>query len=100
MKTQNKVEHTPTPYKYELGSGTIRSCKENYWLATIDSWDGAINNQANATFIVKACNSHYELLEALKYITEICALPNMEWESLNNAVKQANQTIAKAERKE
>ncbi len=33
-------------------------------------------NKANAEFIVRACNSHYELLEALKGMLAICPAQN------------------------
>lgn len=66
-----KQTHTSTPWRYEEATKTIRSSKENYWLSTMDSWDGAINNKANAKFIVKAVNNHDRLVEALKNIKEL-----------------------------
>lgn len=65
------AKHTKTPWRYELGTKTIRSCKENYWLASMDSFDGAINGEANAAFIVRAVNSHDELLASLEKAVEI-----------------------------
>jgi hypothetical protein len=59
------MSKTATPWKNESGSKTIRSVKENYWLATMDSWDGAVDNEANAEFIVTAVNNHDSLVEAL-----------------------------------
>jgi hypothetical protein len=66
-----KVQHTPGPWKYEADTDsspwTIRSVKENYWIATMDSWDGAVDNLANARLIAAAP----EMLEALKASLEM-----------------------------
>lgn len=51
---ETKTQHTPGPWKFELGTKTIRSIPENYWLATMDSWDGAVDHGANATLIAAA----------------------------------------------
>ena len=61
-KETKAPQHTPGPWRYSPGSNTIRSAKENYWIASIDSWDGQVNNQANAKLIAAAP----ELLEALR----------------------------------
>lgn len=53
--------HTPGPWQYESATKTIRSKPSNYWIATIDSFEGAINHEANARLIAAAP----ELLEAL-----------------------------------
>lgn len=34
-------------WKYEEATQTIRSVPENYWIATMDSWDAAVNHAAN-----------------------------------------------------
>ena len=60
------MKYTKTPWRYEVATKTIRAVPSNYWLATMDSWDGAVNHQANAEFIVQACNSHYELVEVTR----------------------------------
>jgi hypothetical protein len=57
-------KHTPGPWKFEKETSTIRSEPANNWLATMDSWDGTINNEANARLIAAAP----KLLEALEYI--------------------------------
>lgn len=46
--------HTPGPWKYEATTKTIRSKTENYWLATMDSWEGAVDHAANARLIAAA----------------------------------------------
>lgn len=58
----SETKHTPGPWKYEEATKTIRSGRENYWLCTMDSWDGAVNHEANAKLIAAAP----ELLEAAK----------------------------------
>lgn len=55
---------TPKPWRYEPETKTIRSVPTNYWLATMDSWDGAVDHAANAQLIAAAP----ELLEALKAV--------------------------------
>jgi hypothetical protein len=48
------AKHTPGPWEYNEQTKTIRSKKENFWLATMDSWDGSVNNAANARLIAAA----------------------------------------------
>lgn len=52
-------------WKYEAGTKTIRSIPENYWIATMDSCDRAVDNQENAKLIAAAP----ELLETLKALS-------------------------------
>lgn len=86
-----KAQHTPGPWKYEQPTKTIRSMPGNYWLATMDSWDGAADHAANAALIAAAP----ELLEMLKKCIE--ELPG---NSFAQAIKtQAEIIIAKAEGK-
>jgi hypothetical protein len=54
--------HTPGPWLYEPETETIRSVKENYWLASMESFEGEVSNEANARLIASAP----ELLEALR----------------------------------
>jgi len=56
------MKHTPGPWKYEDSTQTIRGVPNNYWLATMNSWDGAVNHEANAQLIAAAPEQH----EALK----------------------------------
>ena len=55
------TKHTPGPWIYEASTRTIRAVPANYWLASMDSFDGAVNHEANARLIAAAP----ELLEAL-----------------------------------
>lgn len=56
-----QTHHTPAPWVFEESTKTIRSKPENYWIASMNSWDGAINHEVNARLIAAAP----ELLEAL-----------------------------------
>lgn len=55
-------QHTPGPWRFEESTKTIRAVPQNYWLATMDSWDGAVDHEANARLIAAAP----DLLEALE----------------------------------
>jgi hypothetical protein len=59
--------HTPGPWRYEPATKTIRSVPANYWLASLDSWDGAVNHEANAALIAAAP----DLLNAVEYLLTI-----------------------------
>lgn len=72
-KTMNTAKHTPTPWRYSFnpsGKFEIGTNKE-YVALTIPY--GMVNQpieyypreEANAEFIVRACNAHEELLKAL-----------------------------------
>lgn len=45
---------TNGPWRFEPATRTIRSVPANYWIATMDSWDGAVDNAANARLIAAA----------------------------------------------
>lgn len=61
------MKHTKGPWRYEDGTKTIRSVPGNHWIASLDSWDGAIDNEANARLIAAAP----EMLEALREAKQI-----------------------------
>lgn len=73
MGTEN-TEHTPTPWE-----DVIKEDKYGQELLIVHGTDdeysevicGAFSNPANAAFIVKACNLHDELVEALKDLLEL-----------------------------
>jgi hypothetical protein len=73
------TKHTPLPWKIHSvtdkhhiqirakKAGTEFECSP----AVLGGWDtSAEENEANAQFITRACNSHYELLEALRLLLE------------------------------
>lgn len=76
------MKHTKGPWIYEESTKTIRSIPENYWLTTMDSWDGAINNNANARLIASAPN----LLEACKGL-----ISNAVWDGKTREHGSANE---------
>lgn len=89
-------QHTPGPWRFERGTSTIRSEPANYWLASMNSFDGAVNHEANARLIAAAP----DLLEALKLaqlaVSELC----YEQDPANecwNVLQVVNSAIAKAE---
>lgn len=53
---------TATAARFEYGTRTIRSIPENYWLASMDSWDGAVNHEANALIFAAS----FEMLAVLE----------------------------------
>lgn len=92
MSTTNT--HTAGPWRYEAATNTIRSVPANYWLATMDSWDGAISNDANAKLIAAAPEllaALVDALEALQIVQDLLPTP-----SLLPAINNANAAIAKA----
>lgn len=56
------IGHSPAPWIMAPGSKTVRAMPQNYWIATLDSWDGAVDHEANAKLICAAP----ELLAALE----------------------------------
>ena len=79
-------------WRYEKATQTIRSVPGNHWIATMDSWDGAENHEANARLIAAAP----DLLEALK----ICQTRLFMFDgSENREYNIASNAIAKAEGK-
>jgi len=53
----SEMKHTSEPWIYQEGSKTIRSKKQNYWIASMNSWDNAVDNEANAARIVACVNA-------------------------------------------
>ena len=82
-------------WTYEAATKTIRSVPENYWIASMDSWDGAVNHEANSHLIAAAP----DLLTALKALmreveeSDNARAKNDGWP---NAVKLTYAAIAKA----
>ena len=77
--------HTPGPWTYESSTRTIRSQPTNYWLATMDSWDGAVNNEANARLIAAAP----DLLAALEALqTDLQKRRDAKYEGSMNARRE------------
>lgn len=88
--------HTPGPWRYEPASGTIRSMPGNHWLATMDSWDGAVCNAMNGRLIaaapelLEACQAMLEHYGPPITIADRCEYPN------DHPISKARAAIAKA----
>ena len=76
-----KAAHTPTPWsvraaRNDEGYGLLICDEDQTILAGMDTWLGPTPEaemEANAAFIVRACNGWYELIAALR---ELQANPN------------------------
>lgn len=93
-----EVKHTPLPWKAENGEsrGAWIMGSDECWAALVcgDNDSTAI---ANKDFIVRACNSHYELLKVCKVV--LATLPHMggSERATFHLVKDLEAAIAKAE---
>lgn len=58
------MTHTKGPWRYEESTKTIRAVPENHWLASMNSFEGAVNHEANAQLIAEAPT----LLSELEYL--------------------------------
>lgn len=89
--------HTPTPWIAKPHKGDIKL------MATIGGADGiqiAYTTPENAAFIVRACNSYEELLEALKEIQKLTSqrIQGIPLARMRHRVSDiANEAIARAE---
>lgn len=113
-QTEVEVKHTPLPYNIshndDNGDIVVRAKDNNTIVANVeaDYYNPYGNDnktiEANAAFIVKACNSHYTLLEALKEALIViermsdeyskvakkhASFTNGEYKRINEAIKQA-----------
>lgn len=90
-------KHTPTPYYFSPECENWRAAikavngKKEYVVTFLDNLSiSGYDNQleANAEFIVRACNSHYDLISELEYAAKV---------SLNQGDKQRFlEVVAKA----
>lgn len=60
------AKHNAGPWRYEEVTKTIRAVPQNYWLATMDSWDGAVNNAANARLMAASPELLAVLIQAVE----------------------------------
>lgn len=99
ITTPRKTKHSPKGLAIQAANGLI--------FADFHEGHGATGDEANANFIVRAVNSHAELLAALKCmdaLVEACEDPEYRsrWfyspvKELNEAPRNAKAAIAKAE---
>ncbi len=100
------MEHTPTPWKYEMrnhvngytgqmgfeieGPQKKKSLVGN--IPTFYGVGGFLGNKTDAAFIVKAVNSHEELVAALKVVFHSQAIESMsvrEFDQVKEALQKA-----------
>lgn len=97
--TGNKQAHTPTPWTISRAKGPHYQFIRIRQVGTIDYHASVRINlpesEANASFIVRACNNYEELLEACKLAKEV--LRTIHNPKANSAFLICNQAIAKAE---
>lgn len=100
MTTDTHQKHTPLPWKVYyaknngqlvLGTGeengqAIQNHNGSFWRDDAEA-------KANCEFVVKACNAHYELLEALELADAALSGSNMNMNVVQKKVKAA---LAKA----
>ena len=76
------MSHTPTPWDRDEGDFTIYSLEDSSEIASMTS-DDAVLDDANAAFIVRACNSFDDLVAALARCEAMVSTdqgpPNWDW---------------------
>lgn len=63
-------------WRYEASTKTIRSVPGNHWIASMDSWDAAVDHEANAKLIAMAPEMLQflkNLIPAMEYVDDACA---------------------------
>jgi len=91
--------HTPAPWIYEESTKTIRARPSNYWLATMDSWDSAVNHKANAQLIAASPDLLTAAQTALQLIIDTWPYEHgqeavgLAWQALDEAITKAGGTI-------
>ena len=67
---KNKIDHTKTPWMvtphWKTGDMTTITGANNYTVAECNDAFNTPQNEANARFIVEACNNYNKLVSALK----------------------------------
>jgi len=66
--SENEKKHTELPYSYEYDNRGNGSFHEWYNILGAGNIIGQMETEQGAEFIVRACNSHYDLLEALGHL--------------------------------
>ena len=99
-------QHTPTPWVNQegmsVGSKPLEICTSDcraLIALVLDRPDISHQSEANAAFIVRACNSHEALVEALKQALELIepsAFPKLI-HTEGDTIRKALAALAKAE---
>lgn len=103
-----KTTHTPLPWKVERVGDTLEVCRDAAQVVCMTSIGGDTEalRRANYEFIVRAVNSHYDLLAALRVLqgwwetSQIGATMSAmgQQADYHKALRMARAAIAKAER--
>ena len=85
-----------TKWRYEESTKTIRDVPSNHWIASMDSWDGAEDHEANAQLIASApelAATNTALLEACEYALRETVRPSSDplIKSLKAAIRKATE---------
>ena len=99
--------HTPTPWKFKIGVTyaaeiiAVSKRGKEWVIARITGAKvGSSEAEANAEFVVRACNSHYDLLEACQEWIAERDNPSPCWVMKQQAEKKMRAAITKATGKE
>lgn len=98
-----EINHTPLPYYNHEGTVWVAASRANYHTGEEEEYQQPLFDAGNdAEFIVRACNSHYELLGvACDLRGRLNALrPDMRRHNEDTSLKLCNAAIAKAENKD
>ncbi len=74
-----------TQWKYEEETKTIRTVPSNHWIASMNSWDQAVDTPANAHLIAAAPDLLAALKEVLRLL-EKYGLKDYVYEILKTAI--------------
>jgi len=101
--TQGKLE-VLNNYVKKIGGGVIATTARNNAICRFEAVPGSLEDAANAEFIARAWNSHYELLESLKQTVTSLEYWFLSWGDplgANSKIMQnARAVIQKANRRE
>lgn len=96
-------EHTPTPWVVVVGKdnsdngeplspdifGTITGGNEGWHIARVWLAGKYLNGEANAEFIVLACNNHDALVKALEGVIRVADRKTVEFDAARAALAKA-----------
>jgi len=105
-----KNKHTPGPWEYrERNHKQDGKAQDQYdrFLIECNTYIPGVKGivakcgyRFNAEFIIQACNSHYDLLEACKKAYNVIVNDRLSLGTATNTLSQLQQALAHAERKE
>lgn len=95
------TQHTPLPWRTLDTGNEIQITTANHWRKiAVTTWEPVTaEDRANASYIVRACNSHEALVSALSALVSECQ-SRFDYESTraeNAALEQAVSALAQAE---